>query len=746
MEISNNLVKEIQKGLLLWYNFKPSSYILYIGNEEDALAQFLKEKAEELICISIDDSVNMATEKINLQYFDYLVSVTNLEICKQPERVLQCWKSLVKPRGRLLLGMNNRLGLRYFCGDRDPYTNRNFDGIENYKGAYAKAEDIFQGRMYDKAQIKKMFEFAGLDTYQFFSVLTDLHNPTFIFSEEYIPNEDLSKRVFPTYNYPNTIFLQENNLYQQLIDNGMFHKMANAYLIECSLDGQLCDVDHVTSSLERGREDALYTIIYKSGRVEKRAAYPEGQKRLQELYAHNEELKANGIQVIDAVLKEESYEMPYIEAEVGQSYLRRLLLSDKRRFLEEMDHFRDLILSSSPIVKPDLGDGEGAILERGFIDMVPLNSFRINDSFVFFDQEFSEANYPANTLLWRMVATFYEGDMEVHNLLPMDELLERYDLKRNLKKWQNMEWDFLRELRKEKKLNGYHQKIRVNGNILNSNRQRMNYSSDEYQKLFVDIFKNADTRKLILFGSGNFTKKFLACYKKDYPVYAILDNNAERWGQEIDGIEIQSPEILKSFQSGEYKVIICIKNYLSVMKQLDEMGVGDYSIYDWNIDYPRKLKPIVAQDNNQDDVPKRYHVGYVAGAFDMFHIGHLNLLRRAKEMCDYLIVGIISDESIYDLKKKKPIIPCSERVAVVAGCRYVDQAEALPTDYAGIRDAYKMFHFDCQFTGDDHGDDEGWLSDQEYLKKQGADIVFFPYTRETSSTKIREDINRSSER
>lgn len=708
----SELINSIRAGLLGWYNFPEGANILRIGDSKACM----------------DGSV----------LYDYIISITDLEKETDPSQFLMQCRKLLKPNGHLLLGLNNRFGLRYFCGDRDPYTERNFDGIENYKRAYSSGNDIFHGRCYSKAEIKKMIEDAGFEKTNFFSVLTDLDNPYFIYAEDYLPNEDLSNRIFPTYNYPDTVFLEEGALYQQFIDNGMFHDMANAYLIECTVTGELSDISHVTSSLERGSEDALFTIIHSNGIVEKKAAYPAGEKRLKELYEHNEELRANGIEVLNARLENGIYIMPYVSVQTGQLFLKRLLHQDTELFLEKMDEFRDMILASSRIICDDKQDGEGAILEKGFIDLVPLNSFYIDGRYVMFDQEFCEENYPANVLIWRMVATFYSGDAEADKLYPMDKLLERYDLKRNLKKWQKMEWDFLGKLRKEDELRAYHNQVRADSNVINSNRQRMNYSAEEYQRLFIDIFEHADTRKLFLFGSGNFAKKFIAIYGKDYPIEAIVDNNESKWGQELEGIRIVSPDIFKTLDSGEYKVIICIKSYLSVMKQLDELGVGDYSIYDWDRNYPRKMKAVVPTSTGPQK--KKYHIGYVAGAFDMFHVGHLNLLRRAKEMCDYLIVGVIADETIYDLKKKYPIIPCDERVEIVAGCRYVDQAEALPTGYAGIRDAYKMFHFDVQFSGDDHGDDEHWRSAREFLKSKGADLVFFPYTQKTSSTKIRSQL------
>lgn len=740
---AEELIREIPKALLNWYDFRSGSRVLYIG-EEDSYAEVLKEYAGQMIYVNCDRLKEAYWQEEFEGHFDYAVCVEKLESDEEPRKLLNILFGILKPEGTLLLGMNNRLGLRYFCGDRDPYTNRNFDGIENYRRAYVKKEDVFQGRMYDKEELMQMLLEAGWERekFQFFSVLSDLHNPSFLYSEDYLPNEDLANRLFPTYNYPDTVFIDEEPLYQSLIKNGMFHQMTNAYLIECSKVGKLSDVRHVTGSLERGREDALLTIIHRSGIVEKKAVYPEGLERIKQIVRNIGDLKEHGLAVVDVDFADGACCMPYVKTEVGHLYLKKLLQTDREAFFEKMDHFRDLIMQSSEIVQPDQGDGLGAILRKGYLDLVPLNSFYIDGEFVFFDQEFCEENYPSNVLIHRMISTLYAGNYELEKILPSDELYKRYGIAEYRKELQEIEWAFLRKLLKQKELRLYHEKCRRNARIVIANRHRMNYSEMDYQRLFVDVFKGTEGRRLILFGSGQFARRFIGMYGKDYSIDAIVDNNERRWGSELGGITIQSPDILKSLKDGEYKVIVCIKNFLSVIKQLNDLGAKNYSIYDSSKSYPRR-QPVIIQSSDKETAPKKYHIGYVAGVFDMFHVGHVNLLRKAKEHCDYLIVGVVSDEGVYRQKNKKPIIPCEDRVEVLRSCRYVDRVEVLPVDYSTIQDAYKMFQFDCMFSGDDHGDDIGWIADKKFLEKSGVDIVFFNYTEKVSSTKLREQLKTS---
>ncbi len=102
----------------------------------------------------------------------------------------------------------------------------------------------------------------------------------------------------------------------------------------------------------------------------------------------------------------------------------------------------------------------------------------------------------------------------------------------------------------------------------------------------------------------------------------------------------------------------------------------------------------------------------------MFHVGHLNLLKRAKEQCNYLIVGVVSDEGVRKNKKVEPYIPFDERIEIVRSCRYVDRAVEIPLNFAGSREAYEKYQFDCQFSGSDYKNDPDWEANKIFLQKK----------------------------
>ncbi|MBR3745059.1 MAG: adenylyltransferase/cytidyltransferase family protein [Bacteroidales bacterium] len=132
-------------------------------------------------------------------------------------------------------------------------------------------------------------------------------------------------------------------------------------------------------------------------------------------------------------------------------------------------------------------------------------------------------------------------------------------------------------------------------------------------------------------------------------------------------------------------------------------------------------------------------VGYTTGVFDLFHIGHLNLLRKAKEQCDYLIVGVSTDELV-SYKHKQAVIPFEERKQIVGAIKYVD--EVVAQENMDKMAAWKRLHFNVMFVGDDWKGTPKWDEYERQFKEVGVEIVYFPYTKGTSSTLINQTLEK----
>ena len=133
-------------------------------------------------------------------------------------------------------------------------------------------------------------------------------------------------------------------------------------------------------------------------------------------------------------------------------------------------------------------------------------------------------------------------------------------------------------------------------------------------------------------------------------------------------------------------------------------------------------------------------VGYVPGVFDMFHIGHLNILRRSRERCDWLIAGVVDDETVIAMKGHPPIVPLAERLEVVASNRFVDQV--VTAHSADKREAWYEHEFDVVFKGNDWLDtDKGRLL-EEQMSEIGVRVEYLPYTKNTSSTVLRNTLEQ----
>jgi glycerol-3-phosphate cytidylyltransferase len=132
-------------------------------------------------------------------------------------------------------------------------------------------------------------------------------------------------------------------------------------------------------------------------------------------------------------------------------------------------------------------------------------------------------------------------------------------------------------------------------------------------------------------------------------------------------------------------------------------------------------------------------VGYAPGVYDLFHVGHLNILRHARSQCDYLVAGVVSDEMAAQAKGRAPMVPLIERLEIVRSCRYVDAAfvETVPDKL----DTWQQVRFDVIFKGDDwRGTEKGRKLERDFATV-GVEVVYFPYTVHTSSTQLRKALD-----
>lgn len=133
-------------------------------------------------------------------------------------------------------------------------------------------------------------------------------------------------------------------------------------------------------------------------------------------------------------------------------------------------------------------------------------------------------------------------------------------------------------------------------------------------------------------------------------------------------------------------------------------------------------------------------IGYTTGVYDMFHIGHLNVIKKAKEQCDFLIVGVSTDELVEHEKHKTPVIPYKERAEIVEALRYVDKV--VPQFNKDKFGAWEKYHFNKMFVGSDWKGTPQWDKYEEEFAPVGVEIIYLPHTDGISSTQITQFIKK----
>lgn len=471
LDVFHQLAKT-RESILNWYDFNENSNTLEIGCGYGAITGLLCDRCKTVTCVESKTYIAEALVKryknrTNLEVyagnvldmhfdikFDYIVMLGVLEYQgngskgKDPYiEFIRRIKELLNDNGKMLIAAENRYGIRYFCGEREPFSNIPFYGINRYPNgcdAYA----------FDRRELADIIKESGLQ-YKFYYPVPDYKHTQMIFSDEYLPKSSLRERIVPYYRDKSTLVALEKDLYDDLVANDVFTFFSNSFLVECGYDNNFCDVLSAALSTDRGNEHGFATVIRKHS-VEKRALDKSGCQSLKIIYDNMLDMEKHGINIVRQSLEPMKLTMPLIEKNTLSDVLREALRNDKDKFIKMFDLLYEEILKSSEHVDErynalrkgaDDNRNYGTILSKAYIDMIPINCFYDGGKLIFFDQEFVRENYPASYTMFRALKYTYSFITFANGIVPLQQMKERFELIELWDDYVKEENEFVRENR-----------------------------------------------------------------------------------------------------------------------------------------------------------------------------------------------------------------------------------------------------------------------------------------------------------
>ncbi len=547
-------LSSLRTGLISWYPFCPHAAVLEIGAGFGALTGLLCDRCKTVAATERSDHRAAAIarrwqEKDNLhvyagewseisfdQKFDYVILTGILERAgggsPDRERYIEYLKKaagLLKADGILLAAVENRMGLRYFCGDREPHGGHAFDGIRRYPHG-------IRGYSFSREELKDIVERSGFSQSRFYYPLPDYRFPQLIYSDRFLPGPNLRERLIPYHLHSSSLVAVEQDLYPDVIENGVFPFFANSFLVEGSRLALPGGALYAAVSTDRGRDGSYATLIRDNDTVTKRPLYREGEAGAQALYEHMEDLKAHGIPVVlHTLLPDHSLELPYIPWPTLSNSIKEIIRTDPEEFLQLLDRIYAYILQSSQIVPPrpellpssssvpdsstsmpqpenallslhlQAADSEeerarllsldfGPILKKAYMELIPLNCFYNPDTkeFLYFDQEFVRENYPAGYVMFRAIHYIYCFTPGAEQCYPRKKLLEKYRMTDTWSVYLAEENRFLNEVRNHEKYRQFYRWSAVDRARIDENIKRL-----ESEEETIADYKISDKMKKI---------------------------------------------------------------------------------------------------------------------------------------------------------------------------------------------------------------------------------------------------------
>lgn len=518
----------MRTAIVDWYDFKEGADILEVGGGFGAITGRLCDKGQHVTVVEKNGYRARAIAKrysnrgnlsvltgdaLELSYekkYDYVVLNGILGTIGEGTNDIIVYSEflkklalLLKEQGRILFSIDNRLGVKYFCGVKEKYSKVPFMGINGYP-------EKARGYIFSKYEIEQILKTAHVEEYKLYYPMPDYVVTQVVYSDNYLPESNINERIMTYYPERESLLIAENVLYKDLVENNAFTFMANSFLVECCYNCRKSDIDFATITTDRGPVHGQVTAIYQKETVKKYAVSQEGNCVTKLCYDNICDIAARNIEIVPHTYTNHVLSMPYINGQPLSEQIGRIAKERPDELVEIFDLLYKNILQSSEHVNTELNrmyttvsvPDIGVILEKAYIDMIPFNCFYINGKCIYFDQEFVRDYYPAKYVMFRALMYSYLHNPAIENRVSLNKMKKRYGLESL--------WDFFREEEKKfvsenRNRNQYSQfykwatikheeifkrdkKLRMLNASMNSNYAKvdgikLNISNEKYEKL-----------------------------------------------------------------------------------------------------------------------------------------------------------------------------------------------------------------------------------------------------------------------
>ncbi len=508
--ISNNYswpvfyhLTRIRQNLLNWYPFKEQSDVLEIGCGMGAITELLCKKCNSVTAVELSkrratatylrcreyDNLEIIVGNLNdIQFnkkYDYITLIGVLEYqnnftsSSNPFRdFLAKIKQLLKPDGKLIIAIENKYGLKYWCGAPEDHSGIPYDGINNY--VYSNV-----ARTFSKKQLERLVKSVGFSNTYFYYPLPDYKMPQVVYSEDYLPKNGSIDNWIPYYEpNGNSMISDEEHIYGDLVDNDVFEFFANSFMVECSADDEnIGQIQYAVSSPFRNKEYNMITV-YSRDKGYYKIADSNSINALKATDNNHKILQKKGILVSETNIKEnvmytreipgtsltEVLQKEYADKNENKVYkIFDKIYQDIIRSSEESDRLNPIFNSSAEMKLSALGTDD-KILKNIYVDMIHKNCLvQENGDYIWIDQEWCLNDIPASFGLYYNIVELYSANPVIDTYIPMKLVLEHYSLTDKCECYYNLKQAFLNTVQNKYSAFNYRQLSELNKDNITMN-------------------------------------------------------------------------------------------------------------------------------------------------------------------------------------------------------------------------------------------------------------------------------------